>query len=264
MSQHARPTATRWFHDHYSSAASQIIDFLAGDGLSLDGKRVADIGCGEGTISLGLAHKANIAHLDGYDLRPGSRDRLAELARNAGVRDDIPACLNLHQSGPTEIPAPQGFFDVVFSWSAFEHVRDPVGLLSEVRRILSPDGVFFLQIWPLFPSEHGGHLWLSDASEPFAHLTSSHEEVAARIAGNTGTYPGFSAADEWASLNHMTLDDLQRALLAARLTPAKVELITNPVHLTRDLMRYRLSDLTIGGVKLLAAPWGVTPSMQQH
>jgi len=254
MSQHARPTATRWFHDHYSSAASQIIDFLAGDGLSLDGKRVADIGCGEGTISLGLAHKANIAHLDGYDLRPGSRDRLAELARNAGVRDDIPACLNLHQSGPTEIPAPQGFFDVVFSWSAFEHVRDPVGLLSEVRRILSPDGVFFLQIWPLFPSEHGGHLWLSDASEPFAHLTSSHEEVAARIAGNTGTYPGFSAADEWASLNHMTLDDLQRALLAARLTPAKVELITNPVHLTRDLMRHRLSDLTIGGVKLLAAP----------
>jgi hypothetical protein len=57
----------------------------------------------------------------------------------------------------------------------------------------------------------------------------------------------------------MSLDDLQRSLLAARLTPTKVELITNPVHLTRDLMRYRLSDLTIGGVKLLAVPWGVTP-----
>lgn len=259
MTDHARPTPEGWFADHYTGAAEQIIDFLAADGFSLEGKRVADIGCGEGTISLGLSHRADIAQLDGYDLRPGSRTRLAELANMAGARDDVPGCLNFHESGPTAIPAPSDYFDVVFSWSAFEHVADPVGLLSEVRRILSPNGIFFLQIWPLFHSEHGGHLWLSDASEPFAHLTSSYSTIAARIAQNEGTYPGFSAADEWASLNRMSLDDLQRSLLAARLVPTKVELITNPVHLTRDLMRHRLSDLTIGGVKLLAAPWGVTP-----
>ena len=260
MSRHVRPTPEQWFHDHYSDAAEQIIDFLAADGISLDGKKVADVGCGEGTISLGLAHRADIAQLDAYDLRPGSRGRLAELARNAGVSDEIPVCLNFHESSPTSIPAPPDYFDFVFSWSVFEHVRDPVGLLSEVRRILSPGGIFFLQIWPLFHSEHGGHLWLSSADEPFAHLREPHGEIGARISEDEGTYPGFKAIDEWVSLNRTSLDDIQRSLLASRLVPTRVELMTSPVHLTRDLMRYRLSDLTIGGVKLLAVPWGVTPS----
>lgn len=264
MTHHARPTPEQWFTDHYAGAASQIMEFLAADGFSLDGTKVADIGCGEGTISLGLAHRADIAQLDAYDLRPGSRAHLAELARDAGVPDDVPACLAFHESTPTSIPAPSDYFDVVFSWSAFEHVRDPVGLLSEVRRILSPDGVFFLQIWPLFYSEHGGHLWLSQADEPFGHLRQPYEDIAAQIRADAGTYPGFAASDEWASLNRTSLDDIQRSLLASRLIPTRVEVLTSPVHLTRDLMRYRLSDLMIGGVKLLAVPWGVTPGAKPH
>lgn len=70
---------------------------------------------------------------------------------------------------------------------------------------------------------------------------------------------GFDAPTEWESLNRLTLDVLQRALLAARPMPSKVELMTSTVRLARDLMRHRLSDLVIGGVKILAAPWGAAP-----
>ncbi len=252
-----RPTPQEWFMDHYAGAAEQIIEFLEQDGISLDGKKVADIGCGEGIIALGLSHRAQIAHLDAYDLRVPSRENLARLARDAGVQREVPAFLDLHRSKPAEIGAPSDYFDVVVSWSAFEHVANPVGLLGEIRRILRPDGVFFLQIWPLFHSEHGGHLWLTQANEPFAHLRSGFSEIAERIDDDEGTYPGFAAHEEWASLNRMSLDDLQRALLAARLIPTKVELLTHLVHLDWELMRYSLSDLTTGGVKLLAIPWGL-------
>jgi len=47
-----------WFEDHFSSAASQILDFLGADGISLQGKRVADVGCGDGIIDLGLVELA--------------------------------------------------------------------------------------------------------------------------------------------------------------------------------------------------------------
>lgn len=252
MAPPPRPTADEWFMSHYDEAVNEIADFLEPDGISLDGKRVADVGCGEGSIALGLSHRFAISDFDAYDLRVVDRDRLAGLASAAGVRDDVPSTLQFHQSTPESIPAPDDRFDVIVSWSAFEHVRNPVMLLHEISRVLSPHGVLFLQIFPLFPSEHGGHLWLTDAGEPFGHLRRAGSHISELISNAEGTYPGFSASDEWDSLNRMTLDDLQRSLLSAGLIPTKVELLTHTTHLTRDLMRYRLSDLLIGGVKLLA------------
>src|SRR5690242_3329470 len=42
----------QWFFDHYTDAADQIIHFLGGDGLTLEGRTVADIGAGDGIIDL--------------------------------------------------------------------------------------------------------------------------------------------------------------------------------------------------------------------
>ncbi len=247
-----RPSPTAWFLSHYDDAVSQIASFLEADGISLDGKCVADIGCGEGTIALGLSHRFQIPDFRAYDLRPVNRAALSEVAGAAGCRNDVPETLQFYASDGETIPVPDNYFDVIVSWSAFEHVRNPVALMHEIARVLSIDGVFFLQILPLFSSELGGHLWLSSAGEPFAHMRRSPGDISRTIAGEEGTYPGFTAMDEWDSLNRMTLDDLQRALLNSGLIPTKVELLTQTTHLTRDLMRYRLSDLLIGGVKLLA------------
>ena len=35
--------ATRWFKEHYEDAADEILSFLGGDGITLEGRRVADI-----------------------------------------------------------------------------------------------------------------------------------------------------------------------------------------------------------------------------
>lgn len=39
---------------------------------------------------------------------------------------------------------PKESFDVVYMLSVLEHVNDPVALLKEIRRVLKPSGIFFV------------------------------------------------------------------------------------------------------------------------
>jgi SAM-dependent methyltransferase len=242
-----------WFKEHYDDAADEILDFLRGDGITLEGQRVADIGCGDGIIDLGLAIKGSPEQVVGYDLMEVDSGALLRAAKAANVVEELPECLSFGRSEPTSIPAPDGHFDVVVTWSVFEHVDDPVGLLREVRRILNPHGVLFLQLWPFYASEHGGHLW-PHYDEPFPHLLRKDEEILEHVEGRRGTDPRRSADDEYHSLNRITLEDLQRALLANRLMVSKLKLIANTVHVPRQLANRALTDLGVGGIELLASP----------
>jgi len=246
---------TQWFVDHFDHAAQQAIDFLVSDGVELEGSTIADVGSGDGITDLGVVLKAHPAKLIGYDIRPTDPEALRRAMSAAGIEEELPDANRLAfvQSEVDHVPAPNDEFDVVFSWSVFEHVDQPIQMLREVERILKPDGVFFLQIWPLFGSQHGGHLWMS-IEEPFAHLKRSAFELERELKGKQGTDPTRTADDEFRSLNRVTLDGLQRALLAAHLRIAKIELLSEAMHVPPSLAHLPLTDLVISGVKLLATP----------
>jgi SAM-dependent methyltransferase len=245
-----------WFDDHFNVAAQEIVDFIGSDGIELAGATIADIGSGDGIIDLGVALKARPAKLVGYDLKAVDPTALRRSMVAAGIEEELPEqdALAFMQSQTDHVPAPNDTFDVVFSWSAFEHVSNPVVMLQEVHRILKSDGVFFLQLWPFFNSQHGGHLWLT-IDEPFAHLTRSPFELEQELKGEPATDPSRPADDEFRSLNRLTLDGLQRALLAARLRIAKIELIAEAAHVPAALAYLPISELAVSGVKLLAVPF---------
>jgi SAM-dependent methyltransferase len=79
----------------------------------LEGKRVLDIGCGRNKYpgSVGLDHMP----LPGVDV-------VASLEQ--------------------VLPFNDGEFDAVFANQVLEHVRDMVGLMAEIHRILRPGGIF--------------------------------------------------------------------------------------------------------------------------
>ena len=55
---------------------------------------------------------------------------LLRAAQTAGVADSLPSCLRFERSEPVSLPASAERFDVVVTWSVFEHVDDrPIGLL---------------------------------------------------------------------------------------------------------------------------------------
>jgi SAM-dependent methyltransferase len=242
-----------WFREHFEDAPNAIIDFLAGDGITLEGKDVADIGSGDGIIDLALALKARPARLVGYDIVATDPNALRGYARGEGAVDELPSNLSFAASETKRIPAESASFDVAVTWSTFEHVDDPIAMLREVRRILKPHGLLFLQVWPLWHSQHGSHLW-QYFPEGFVQLLRPPDEIAAAVRAEPGPDVEWSEIliEQFHSCNRLTLDELQRCLFTAGFRVGKLELMAGTIHIPPGLEQLPLSLLGISGVKLLA------------
>src|SRR5262249_57564907 len=77
----ARPRLSEWVNEHYHEAAQSIIDMFAGSGHTITGMRAADVGCGDGLVDLGLAHKARPREVVGYDMEPTPVPHLLPIPR---------------------------------------------------------------------------------------------------------------------------------------------------------------------------------------
>jgi SAM-dependent methyltransferase len=240
-----------WWQAHYGDAASTVIDFFAGDGISLTGKRIADIGCGDGIIDLGVTLAVKPDRLVGFDLLTTDVELLARRAKEHTGLDQLPENLFFATSEEVQLPAEDASFDYAISWSAFEHIADPVGVLREVRRILVDDGVLFIQLWPFYNSAHGSHLvdWYPDGFAQFKHRNTDILHTV-RTAG-----PPEMAAEMlevYRTLNGITADELQLALWRAGFRIVKVALDAETVHIPDEAAHLPLSTVAISGIKLLA------------
>lgn len=255
------PPSLEWFWEKYHDAAGQIVEFCEACAVPLDGRDVADVGCGEGSMALGLFRRARPRRLAAYDVKEVDLGELSRRSAAVGEDPRLPEGLEFHCSGPTSVPAEDDSFDIVYSWSAFEHIAEPVAVLQEVRRVLRPGGTFFLQLWPFYFSARGSHLWQWYEQE-FHHLLAVERDTVAEVLADDRQPRDWAEymTHEFERLNRITVSELQRALLAAGLDPVRVDLLTEPVMLTPALARYDWTDLAIGGIKLLARPAPMTGS----
>jgi 2-polyprenyl-3-methyl-5-hydroxy-6-metoxy-1,4-benzoquinol methylase len=97
------------------------------------GVDLLDVGCGSGTL-LGL--------LKARGIRPTGVDFSSEAARVAEQENGVRVVVgSLSQAG-----FPDASFDIVTLFHVMEHVTNPRSVLSEVSRILKPDGAVVLQV----------------------------------------------------------------------------------------------------------------------
>jgi len=243
----------KWFTQHVVNPAAEIADFLEGTILSLTGARVLDVGCGDGFIDLGVIQKFQPSLLVGTDLFEVDVEDLEKLSLDY-LRKPLPNCLKFSKCTETTLPFPDASFDVVISWSVFEHVSDPVAVLSEIHRVLRPGGYMFLQIWPLFHSQRGSHLW-NWYPEGWEHLQKSADSLHTDISEKLSESPELLEATlvDLETLNRLTMDQLQDSISASGMTIRRVALQADTINIAPSLLRYRLTDLAISGVKILAS-----------
>ena len=145
--------------------AGLIIAALEAKGVRIAGKWALDLGCGDGGYSLALSAKTN---------------RVVAVDRNIvqKARESCPGGPILwNQADASALPFRDGQFEFILCASLIEHVDNPAGLLSEIRRVLAPDGICYLS-FPPFYSPVGGHHF-----KPY-HLLG--ERVAMRLARRPG------------------------------------------------------------------------------
>ena len=103
------------------------------DALDVRGKRVLEIGLGQGAESEGLIRRG--ARWTGMDLT-------AEAVRRVSVRLELHELTydRIAQASATDIPFPDESFDLVFSHGVLHHIPDIRAAQGEIARVLRPGG----------------------------------------------------------------------------------------------------------------------------
>lgn len=164
------------------------------------GIRALDLGCGLLQWQTIMLHSLG-ANVTGVDMEYVRADRLPDkylhIWRTNGLeravktlfwdyvyrnryRNALAACsafplllkgLHFRQHTAEALPFADNEFDLVVSHEVFEHIRDVSGAIQEVKRVLKPGGLAYLNIH-LFPSVSGGHNveWKYPDEEPSANV----------------------------------------------------------------------------------------------
>jgi len=110
-----------------------VLDELQLFGWNYQGKKVLEIGVGQGGMMLELLERG----ADAYGIEPGKE--FATLARmrlkSAGYNAS-----RIYEEPGESLPFPYNCFDYVISLQVLEHLLDPAPVLREIFRVLVPGG----------------------------------------------------------------------------------------------------------------------------
>ncbi len=100
------------------------------------GQRVLDLGCGPGTISVGLAKAVEPGELYGVDMEESQVELAKAIAQSDG-QDNA----TFQVGDVLDLPFEDDFFDVAHFHNVLMHVPDTAAALREARRVLKSGGL---------------------------------------------------------------------------------------------------------------------------
>jgi ubiquinone/menaquinone biosynthesis C-methylase UbiE len=116
------------------------------------GDHLLDVGCGPGTITLGLAAHVAPGEVVGIDVAEEITTEAVRTAEEAGC-----ANVSFARGDAYSIDAAAGTFDVVHAHQVLQHLGDPIAALREMRRVLRPGGLLAVR-----DSDYGAFVWAPD------------------------------------------------------------------------------------------------------
>lgn len=124
------PSQRVFLTDRWLPAVPGLVDRLAG------GIRVADVGCGSGTVAVLVAESYPDSHVTGFDIS----EKSLEVARSrAGTLDNVTFSNHAADGIPLEPP-----FDLITAFDVIHDLVNPMAGLTRIRNALSDDGQFLM------------------------------------------------------------------------------------------------------------------------
>lgn len=249
-----------WVHSHYFSVPEQIVEFC-GD---IRGKSILDVGCGDMLGTFGIL-PLGVQRVTGLDLAGKRTVDLSRVCQRI-MQQDIPVPANYAELlryveyDGLRFPFEDETFDVVISWSAFEHITNVPQVLREIKRVCRRTGLVFIQVYPWYHCLQGSHL-TDYISEPYFHLNRPPEWVWQRLNDYVDKHPEERAFvfenmwPEYQTLNRYSANRFYADVIAAGFTVRKSVAITFPQDFTEAPRDIPLADLTIFGTKMLLLPY---------
>ncbi|EUA11418.1 methyltransferase domain protein [Mycobacterium kansasii 732] len=167
------------------------------------GKRVLDVGCGVGALSIEMAQAG--AMVLGVDL---DENLIAFADRNLVQRfPQVRERVTFRAVDALSLPVAEPF-DVIVSKDTFEHAPDVASLLKALdKHLVRPDGILYVGFSPLYYSPYGDH-GRTGLKVPWAHAVLPKRVVYAAAARHNG-HPVSSLLD--IGLNGTTPDQFRAA-----------------------------------------------------
>jgi SAM-dependent methyltransferase len=197
--------------EYFQEQEASNEEFWRRFGATLDwaGKRVLEVGCGHGAMSVEMAQAG--AEVLGVDLDEG---RIEFATRNVAQRfPHLLERLSFRAVDATSLPIDEPF-DVIVSKDTFEHVADIPALLKALgARLVPNEGRIYAGFSPLYYSPFGDH-GRTGLKVPWAHAVLPKRVVCLAAARHNG-HPVGSLLD--IGLNGNTPDQFRAAFDASGL-----------------------------------------------
>ena len=186
-------------------------------------ERVLDVACGTGIVARRAARRGGAdGKVVGLDINEG----MLEVARKTS--SDIRPAIEWRQGDATDLPLPDGAFDVVFCQQGLQFFADRSAALGEMHRVLVPNGRLVLSVLRSIEYNPGYRL-LAEALER-----------------HVGANAGSMMRSPFSSLN---ADDLRDLITGAGFRDVKIFLGIGPVRYpsAEELVRWEGASSPLAG-----------------
>jgi ubiquinone/menaquinone biosynthesis C-methylase UbiE len=150
--------------------------------VKLEKKVILDVGCGNGDLVRYIAEKYTPKHVIGIE---------PALAEYWDVEEKEGENWRIQHGSAYNLEFDDNSFDLVISFSTFEHIGDIPRALSEIKRVLKPYGRFYTEFSPIWTSAAGHHFlhgkdrwWTAEhilAIPAWGHLYLTEQEMKLKL-----------------------------------------------------------------------------------
>jgi len=163
-----------YYDNQFNRCPDAICKYVNFDDKNIN--TIIDFGCGHGIKALSIALRNPDKEVVGVDITDAFKKAKEFASSQLGI--DLPGNLSFRKIMPGQSLRDFASPNLIYSWSVLEHIQKNLleKIIHDMNESLSPNGLVFTQIAPLYYSPYGSHL-REYIKQPWGHLSMDYHTI---------------------------------------------------------------------------------------